>query len=80
MNKFTAMEWTGYLTSIAGLMIVLLTFDRPGWTWPASGAVLVLIGLLLIYRSNRRRRSDDRYDDIIGDGFQDDIADVMNGD
>lgn len=78
MNKFTAMEWTGYLTSIAGLMIVLLTFDRPGWTWPASGAVLVLIGILLIWYGRRRRSDEYGRDRDVAD--LDDIGNALDGD
>ncbi|UOD29914.1 hypothetical protein INH39_31900 [Massilia violaceinigra] len=78
--KTAIMEWTGYLASIAGLLIVLLTFDRPGWAWPAGGAVLVLLGLLLIYRSKRRRRSDDGHPDDCGESIADDVADAMDGD
>ncbi|NHZ66512.1 hypothetical protein [Massilia genomosp. 1] len=77
--KAAVMAWTGCLMSIAGVLIVLLTFDRPGWAWPAGGAALVLLGLLLIYRSRRRRRSDDDSDDC-GLGIADDVADVMDGD
>ncbi|MDQ1816710.1 hypothetical protein RBA41_25750 [Massilia sp. CCM 9210] len=80
MNKVAIMEWSGYLISIAGLLIVLLTFDRPGWMWQAGGAVLIASGILLIYRSNRRRRSDCGHDDMCGYRIQDDIADVMDGD
>ncbi|NHZ43662.1 hypothetical protein [Massilia aquatica] len=78
--KTAIMEWTGYLASIAGLLIVLLTFDRTDWAWPAGGAVLVLLGLLLIYRSKRRRRSDDGYPDDCGLSIADDVADAMDGD
>ncbi|ATQ76597.1 hypothetical protein CR152_20310 [Massilia violaceinigra] len=80
MNKVAIMEWSGYLISIAGLLIVLMTFDRPGWMWQAGGAVLITSGILLIYRCNRRRRSDCGYYDCLGYRIDDDIADVMNGD
>ncbi|WP_233295746.1 hypothetical protein [Massilia antarctica] len=72
------MEWAGYLSSIVGLMAVLLTFDRPGWMWQAGGAVAVLIGISLIYFA-RHRRSDG-----YGGGRDiadfDDIGDALDGD
>lgn len=74
------MTWAGCLMSIAGVLIVLLTFDRPEWAWPVGGAALVLLGLLLIYLSRRRRRDDD---DHCGLSIVDDVADVfdaMDGD
>ncbi|NHZ79210.1 hypothetical protein F2P44_07965 [Massilia sp. CCM 8695] len=62
MTKDDLLGWSGLLSVIAGLMILLMTFDRPGWEWQAGGALLVLIGILLIWY-RRRRRSDESGDD-----------------
>ena len=71
------MEWTGYLASIAGLLVVLLTFDQPGWTMQAGGVVLIVAGFFLIYRAKRRRRRDAGDD---GDTSLDDIVDFIDAD
>ncbi|HEX8610788.1 MAG TPA: hypothetical protein VF800_05810 [Telluria sp.] len=78
--KAAIMEWTGYLASIAGLLVILLTFDRPGWAWQAGGAVLVLVSILLIVGCRRERRSDHRNYGSGGYRIEDDVADVMDGD
>jgi hypothetical protein len=79
MNRQSAMEWTGYLVSIAGLLVLLLTFDRPGWQWHAGALLLILTGLVLIYRSRRHRRRDDSLDDDCGYGL-DDLGEMFDGD
>ncbi|CUI03622.1 hypothetical protein [Massilia antarctica] len=75
------MEWAGYTGSIAGLMMLLLTFDRPGWRWQAGGAALVLTGIVLIYRSRHlRRRDDDGFDGGEGFDVDDGVVDAFSDD
>lgn len=80
MNKQTTMEWAGYVLSIAGLMVMLLTFDHPVRMWPLVGMVAMLVGLLLVYRSRRRRHCDDRDIDAWGRDGDDAITDLIDDD
>lgn len=73
------MEWIGYLACIGGVLLVLVTFDQPGWAWQTGGALLIVTGLVLIYRARRRRRRDDG-DDGDGDSLLDDVIDLIDAD
>lgn len=77
--KDAIMEATGYLAGIGGLLIVLLTFDQPGWAWQAGGALLIVTGVFLIYRYRRRRRGD-ADDDHGGDSLLDDVVEFIDAD
>ncbi|MDQ1921745.1 hypothetical protein [Massilia pseudoviolaceinigra] len=78
MNKDDLLGWTGILSVIAGLMVLLMTFDRPGWEWQAGGAPLVLIGILLIWYGRRRRSDEYGRDRDVAD--LDDIGNALDGD
>jgi hypothetical protein len=67
----------GYLCGIAGLLIVLTSFDRGSWLRLAGGILLNVIGYLLV-RDGRRRRGDSGADDHIADIA--DIGDLLDGD
>ncbi|MDM5178046.1 hypothetical protein PO883_12675 [Massilia sp. DJPM01] len=78
MTKDDLLGWSGLLSVIAGLMILLMTFGRPGREWQAGGASLVLIGILLIWYVRRGRN--DKYGRDRDFADLDDIGDAVDGD